>query len=87
MPVGISLRMVGGADVEEEEAAPYQCSLQVMRKHRCGCAILTERWGTIVHQTIREKPIKHIFSDGQSLLRTAFTGIICNHFPIHPFCL
>lgn len=35
--------VVGGTDAEDG-LAPFQCSLQYGRQHRCGCAILSSKW-------------------------------------------
>lgn len=36
-------RIVGGEDAEDD-AAPFQCSLQVYRSHFCGCVIISDKW-------------------------------------------
>lgn len=38
-----STRIVGGEDAEDG-AFPYQCSLQVNKRHNCGCSILSNEW-------------------------------------------
>lgn len=39
----ISTQIVGGIDADDE-IAPYQCSLQLWKDHRCGCAIISSEW-------------------------------------------
>lgn len=39
----ISARIIGGNDISIEDA-PYQCSLQKVSVHLCGCAVIKENW-------------------------------------------
>lgn len=39
----VSTRIAGGEEAPDGHA-PYQCSLQVNKKHNCGCAIISAEW-------------------------------------------
>lgn len=39
----ISARIIGGSSIAIENA-PYQCSLQKVNIHTCGCAIINPNW-------------------------------------------
>ncbi|XP_055321372.1 chymotrypsin-1-like [Sitodiplosis mosellana] len=42
-PQPTSSRIVGGVDAEDG-AAPFQCSIQLGRRHFCGCSLISEKW-------------------------------------------
>lgn len=42
-PQAESSRIVGGKDAKEGDAK-YQCSLQVNKRHFCGCSVISNEW-------------------------------------------
>lgn len=43
-PIHSSLERVSGGHDAEPNSAKYMCSMQLYRRHYCGCSILSDRW-------------------------------------------
>lgn len=55
-PESISPRIVGGQDAVEGDA-PYQCSLQLYKRHFCGCSVISKEWIiTASHCVVGQSP-------------------------------
>lgn len=83
----ISPRIVGGVDAIEGQS-PYQCSLQINKKHKCGCVIITSNWLLTAAHCITVDPNKIEILVGTIKLSSGGTrykvkeAIKHNEFPI-----
>jgi len=58
-PQPTSSRIVGGVDAEDG-AAPFQCSLQLGKRHFCGCSLISAEWIVTASHCVIGQSVKNL---------------------------